>query len=47
MQRALDEFIIDPVKTTVDFHKHVLANPAFVKGKYATNFVEKLFEVNQ
>ncbi|MBL7155720.1 MAG: acetyl-CoA carboxylase biotin carboxylase subunit [Candidatus Omnitrophica bacterium] len=42
MQRALEEFIIEPIKTTVPFHKKVMANPSFLRGKYATDFAEKI-----
>jgi acetyl-CoA carboxylase biotin carboxylase subunit len=42
MRRALDEFIIEGVKTTIPFHKKVLNNPDFVSGNYNTNFVEKI-----
>jgi acetyl-CoA carboxylase biotin carboxylase subunit len=47
MRRALDEFIVDPIKTTVPFHKKVLANPAFLRGKYATDFAEKLLKTEE
>jgi acetyl-CoA carboxylase biotin carboxylase subunit len=43
MLRALGEFIVEPIKTTVDFHRLVLAHPDFRKGKYSTHFVEKYF----
>lgn len=43
-KRALDEFIIDPIKTTIPFHKKVMNNPAFLRGKFATDFIERLFE---
>jgi acetyl-CoA carboxylase, biotin carboxylase subunit len=43
-RRALDEFIIDPIKTTIPFHRHVMNNPAFLRGKFSTDFVERLFE---
>jgi acetyl-CoA carboxylase biotin carboxylase subunit len=43
-RRALDEFTIEPVKTTIPFHKKVMDNPAFIRGKFSTNFVEHLFE---
>ena len=43
MRRALDEFLIEPIKTTVDFHKKVLINPDFQKGNFSTHFVEKFF----
>ncbi|MDD5136454.1 MAG: acetyl-CoA carboxylase biotin carboxylase subunit [Candidatus Omnitrophica bacterium] len=43
-KRALDEFVIEPIKTTIPFHKNVMNNPAFLRGKFSTDFVEKLFE---
>jgi len=43
MQRALNEFVIEPIKTTIPFHKKVLSNPSFLRGKFSTNFVERLF----
>lgn len=42
MQRALDEFIIEPIKTTAPFHKKVLANPSFLRGRYSTAFADKM-----
>lgn len=44
MQRALDEFVIEPIKTTIPFHKQVFNNPSFLRGKFSTDFVEELFE---
>lgn len=43
MQRALDEFLVEPIKTTVDFHKRVLIDSDFQKGEFSTHFVEKFF----
>jgi len=43
MQRALDEFVIEPIKTTIPFHRRVMSDPSFLRGKFATDFVEKLF----
>ncbi|MFH1847656.1 MAG: acetyl-CoA carboxylase biotin carboxylase subunit, partial [Candidatus Omnitrophota bacterium] len=40
MRRALDEFIIGPIKTTIPFHKRVLSDPAFVRGRVSTDFVD-------
>ncbi|OHE59839.1 MAG: acetyl-CoA carboxylase biotin carboxylase subunit [Thermodesulfovibrio sp. RBG_19FT_COMBO_42_12] len=42
MRRALDEFIIEGIKTTIPFHKKVLSNPDFISGNFNTNFVEKI-----
>ncbi len=43
-QRALEEFIIEPIKTTIPFHRKVMTNPAFLRGRFSTDFVESLFE---
>jgi acetyl-CoA carboxylase, biotin carboxylase subunit len=43
-KRALDEFVIEPIKTTIPFHKAVMNNPAFLRGKFSTDFVDRLFE---
>ena len=40
MKRALDEFIIEGVKTTIPFHKAVLSKRSFLKGNITTSFVE-------
>ncbi len=42
MKRALDEFIVEGIKTTIPFHKKVLSHPAFIKGAFSTDFVEKM-----
>jgi len=47
MRRALDEFIIEGIKTTIPFHKKVLVQPDFVKGEFDTGFVEKINGSNQ
>lgn len=44
MKRALDEYIIDPIKTTISFHKGILKDPLFIKGQISTDYVEKLSE---
>ncbi|HRY29450.1 MAG TPA: acetyl-CoA carboxylase biotin carboxylase subunit [Elusimicrobiota bacterium] len=41
MERALREFHIDGVKTTIPFHREVLRNEAFLRGDVRTDFVEK------
>jgi acetyl-CoA carboxylase biotin carboxylase subunit len=41
MQRALDEFIIEGVKTTIPMHKKILADPDFQKGNISTKFMER------
>ncbi|MBI5050945.1 MAG: acetyl-CoA carboxylase biotin carboxylase subunit [Nitrospirae bacterium] len=41
MRRALDEFIIEGIKTTIPFHKKILSDPDFLKGNFNTSFLEK------
>lgn len=40
MERALEEFVIEGIKTTVPLHQKILANDNFVKGNYNTKFLE-------
>ena len=42
MNRALDEYIITGIKTTIPFEKAVLQDPEFCRGVYTTNFVGEL-----
>ena len=41
MKRALDEFVIEGVNTTIPFHKKVMNNTDFISGNFNTNFIEK------
>jgi acetyl-CoA carboxylase biotin carboxylase subunit len=41
MQRALDEYAITGIKTTIPFHQKVLANSYFQRGEVSTDFIEK------
>jgi acetyl-CoA carboxylase biotin carboxylase subunit len=41
MRRALAECQIQGVKTNIPLHRRILDDPAFLKGKYSTNFLEK------
>ncbi len=45
MQRALDEFIIEGIKTTVPFHKALMKNEAFRAGDFNTGFMNT-FDMN-
>jgi len=47
MRRALDEFMIEGVKTTIPFHKKVLSHPDFISGNFTTNFIEKMNSSNR
>ena len=40
MVRALDEFVIEGVKTTIPFHRQLMIDPDFRAGKFTTRFLE-------
>ncbi len=44
MQRCLDEFTITGIKSTIPFHKKVMANEVFRSGNVCTDFIEKDFK---
>jgi len=41
MEGALQEFIIEGIKTTIPFHRQLLAHPDFRAGNFDTNFLER------
>lgn len=42
MARALDEYIIEGIKTTIFFHKRIMANKDFIEGNIDTSFLERI-----
>ena len=42
MKRALDEFVVQGIKTTIPFHKKVMRTPEFLAGDVYTTFLEKV-----
>ncbi|MBL0014531.1 MAG: acetyl-CoA carboxylase biotin carboxylase subunit [Flavobacterium sp.] len=45
MKRALDEFVIEGIKTTIPFHRQLMDEPNYVAGNYTTAFMES-FKMN-
>ncbi|WP_102027066.1 acetyl-CoA carboxylase biotin carboxylase subunit [Salirhabdus sp. Marseille-P4669] len=41
MRRALDEFIVDGIHTTIPFHQRMMNHEIFIKGDFNTKFLEK------
>lgn len=41
MLRALDEYAITGVKTTIPFHQKILQNEQFIKGDFNTGFIQE------
>lgn len=44
LNRALDEFVIEGIKTTIPFHKFVINTPEFVEGNFNTHFIENIYD---
>ena len=44
MKRALDEFIIEGIKTTIPFHRQLMDDEDYISGNYTTKFMEE-FEI--
>jgi len=42
MARALDEYIIEGIKTTIFFHKRIMANKDFIDGNVDTSFLDRI-----
>ncbi len=42
MARALDEYIIEGIKTTIPFHQRIMSNKEFIEGKVDTGFLERV-----
>lgn len=40
MKRALDEYVIEGVKTTIPFHRQLMDHPDYIAGNYTTKFME-------
>jgi len=42
MKRALDEFTVDPLKTTIPLHRAIMDDPDFQQGDFTTDYIQKL-----
>lgn len=42
MKRALDEFVIEGVKTTIPFHRKVMEDERFINGNFYTNYLSSI-----
>jgi acetyl-CoA carboxylase biotin carboxylase subunit len=40
MRRALDEFVIEGIKTTIPFHRQLMNDPRYIAGDYTTAFMD-------
>lgn len=44
MRRALDEFLVEGVKTTIPFHKQLISHPLFIKGDDYSELLDKILK---
>ena len=42
MARALDEYMVEGIKTTIFFHKRIMAHKDFIEGNIDTSFLERI-----
>ena len=46
MRRALDEFVIEGIKTTIPFHRQLMDHPDYIAGNFTTSFMDS-FEMSE
>lgn len=46
MKRALEEFRIEPIKTTIPLHRRIMDDPLFRKGQFTTHFIQRFLPVD-
>ncbi|MDZ7693533.1 MAG: hypothetical protein U5K69_20845 [Balneolaceae bacterium] len=46
MRRALSEFVVEGIKTTIPYHLQLMDDPNFQAGKFNTHYLENEFKFN-
>jgi acetyl-CoA carboxylase biotin carboxylase subunit len=41
MRRALAEFVVEGIKTTIPLHREIFTHSAFIEGQVDTTFIER------
>ncbi len=44
LRRALEEFVIEGIETTIPLHQRIIANPEFIDGEYNIHWLEKFLK---
>ena len=44
LKRALSEFVVKGIKTSIPFHQRLVRHPIFIEGKYDTGFIDDHME---
>ena len=47
LERALEEFVVDGIKTTIPFYQKILKEENFLNGNYDIHWVENYMEKNK
>ena len=47
MQRALDEYLIEPIRTTIPLHKQIFSDPTFWRGQLSTDYIDDLLGIRE
>ncbi len=47
MQRSLDEFIVEPIRTTISLHKQIFSDPTFWRGQISTDYIDQLLGIRE
>ncbi len=47
MQRALDEFLIEPLRTTIPLHKQIFSDPTFWRGQISTDYIDRQLQLGE
>ena len=47
MQRALEEFFIEPIRTTIPLHKQIFSDPIFWRGQISTNYIDRYLQAGE
>jgi len=44
LKRALSEFVVEPIKTTIPLYQRIVEDPVFIRGEYTTHFLDRFLE---
>ena len=44
MYRALKEYVVTGVETTIPFHQDIVEDPVFISGQFNTGFIEDYYK---
>jgi len=47
MQRALEEYFIEPIRTTIPLHKQIFSDPTFQRGQIATDYIDRHLQLGE